>query len=364
MGRGAADSYNIVSATPLGGLSDLRAPRFSVIVPTHNRADAIQFALKSALWQTVEKNDCEILVAGDGCTDETANVVASFDDVRIRWFDLPKAPGVGYTNRNAVLREARGEYIAYLGHDDIWFPDHLERLGALLDETGGEFAHSRGLTVDLDGRIVPYWFDLRIPGHQAGLRRGDSLVALSTVVHTRACLSKYGYWDEALLRGADKVMWHRILTGGEFRNVQFLSTPTSIRFVSRARHMAGYRALTGLRRFALGGFLDEVLPKALHLQAKSGEFPQQTAWRYLAEEPEQTVAELRRATVQLQDVILGKARTSAGLMGLRVGLGLGAGLDRLWRTLQWISRGDVRRRSRAIRRARPLERRRAAGELK
>ena len=318
-------------------------------MPTNNRADALQFAIKSVLWQTVDKSDYEVLIAGDGCTDETANVVASFDDVRIRWFDLAKAPGVGYANRNVVLREARGKYIAYLGHDDIWFPDHLERLGALLDETGAEFAHSRGLAVDLDGRVVPYWFNLEIPAHQAGLRRGDSLVALSTVMHTRSCLSKYGYWDEVLLSGADKVMWHRILAGGGCQNVQFLATPTSIRFVSSAWHMAGYRARTGLRRFVLGGFLDEVLPKALHLQVKSSEIPQQTAWQYLAEEPEKKVRELRRATLHLQDVILGKARTSAGLMGLRVGLSLGAVLDRLWRMLQWLSRGDVRRIHRVIR---------------
>ena len=230
----------------------------------------------------------ELLIVGDGCTDRTRDVVASFDDARIRWLDLPKAPGVGYANRNTALRQARGSYIAYLSHDDLWFPDHLERLGSLLDDTGAEFVYSRMLIVSIDGRITPSWHNMEIPSHRTGLWRGDMSFSTSCVIHTRSCLTKYGYWDEGLLKSGDVALWHRILASADFQNLAFLPEPTTVHFVASWRSTTAYQARMHVARWLLGGLLDEALPDALSLPAHEGETQQETLWRRLRRGPAAT----------------------------------------------------------------------------
>ena len=101
------------------GKPHLAAPLFSVLLPTHNRADVLESAIRSVLALTLE--DFELFVVGDGCTDHSKDVVAGMQDGRIRWFDLPKAPHFGYANRNRALREARGTYVAYMADDECGF---------------------------------------------------------------------------------------------------------------------------------------------------------------------------------------------------------------------------------------------------
>src|SRR3712207_3932020 len=109
----------------------MRSPRVSVITATYNWSNVLRHAIESARWQTFA--DFEMLVVGDGCTDDSGAVVASFGDPRLRWHNLEANHGHQSAPNNAGLAMARGEFIAYLGHDDVWFPTHLAALVSALD---------------------------------------------------------------------------------------------------------------------------------------------------------------------------------------------------------------------------------------
>ena len=105
-------------------------PLVSVIIPTYNWSSVLKFAVRSVLWQT--EQNFEILIVGDACTDDSEAVAKSFGDARIHWHNLAANSGSQSAPNNAGLESARGEYIAYLGHDDVWHPDHLRTLLAAI----------------------------------------------------------------------------------------------------------------------------------------------------------------------------------------------------------------------------------------
>jgi glycosyltransferase involved in cell wall biosynthesis len=80
----------------------------------------------------------ELVIVGDGCTDDTAEEVASFGDGRIRFVNLPRRSGDQSLPHNHGVALARGRYIAFLNHDDLYLPDHLATCVAELDRSGAD----------------------------------------------------------------------------------------------------------------------------------------------------------------------------------------------------------------------------------
>jgi glycosyltransferase involved in cell wall biosynthesis len=116
------------------------SPRVTVIIPTYNWSTVLPYAIASVLGQTMR--DYELLVIGDGCTDDSEQVVTAIKDPRVRWINLAANTGHQAGPNNRGLLEAKGEFIAYLGHDDLWLSHHLECATEALDKTGGDVAYS------------------------------------------------------------------------------------------------------------------------------------------------------------------------------------------------------------------------------
>jgi glycosyltransferase involved in cell wall biosynthesis len=127
----------------------------SVIIPTFDRPDALAVAIWSALLQSHPA--LEIIVVGDSANAETQNAVESFSQSRIKFVNLPFRCG-DQSIPNAIGTElATGEFVAYLNHDDVWGPKHLEQGLASMDRTGSKwfvgksfFAHDS--VEDIKGR--------------------------------------------------------------------------------------------------------------------------------------------------------------------------------------------------------------------
>jgi len=99
----------------------MSGPTISAIVPTYNRAGVIAQAIDSILSQVPAPD--EVLVVDDGSTDDTASVLAQYGD-KIRVLTQPN--GGAAAARNHGIREARGDWLAFLDSDDIWFPGRIE----------------------------------------------------------------------------------------------------------------------------------------------------------------------------------------------------------------------------------------------
>jgi glycosyltransferase involved in cell wall biosynthesis len=99
-------------------------PRISVVIPTFQRPSECAAAVASALAQTLEP--LEVLVCDDGSADETRERFSEWerDDERVRYLGLPHA-GRPAPARNAGLKAARGDWVAFLDDDDRWRPEKL-----------------------------------------------------------------------------------------------------------------------------------------------------------------------------------------------------------------------------------------------
>ncbi len=154
----------------------MSGPTISAIVPTYNRAGVIAQAIDSILSQVPAPD--EVLVVDDGSTDDTAAVLAQYGD-RIRVLTQPN--GGAAAARNLGIREARGEWLAFLDSDDIWFPGRIEtflrdietakddvvaHVGNLVFEgTSEEAFDAAGVDYPKGGAThLPAPFDGKIPG--------------------------------------------------------------------------------------------------------------------------------------------------------------------------------------------------------
>jgi len=114
--------------------------------------------------------------------------VCALTDVRFTWLNLPRNTGSQSEPNNEGLRRARGRYVAFIGHDDLWFPSHLERLLAQVEKSRADLVHDLAASIGLqgpDGAHGP-------PNQKSSYAR--TYVPTSTWLHRRELPNEIGFW--------------------------------------------------------------------------------------------------------------------------------------------------------------------------
>ncbi len=202
--------------------ANLPQPAVSVIIATRNRPHLLRHAVASALAQTFR--DFELLVVHDGEVDLSAHP-AELIDPRIRQL---RSPGSGKSAAlNFGLRAARGEYIAYLDDDDLYYPWHLETLTcALLSRPAYRLAYTDTVVADCfaseDGHRTVTSQPVKWEHERAVLWEQNNIPNLA-VMHHRSLADQAGGYDEGLPMFEDWAALRRFSCFTDFLHVPVIT---------------------------------------------------------------------------------------------------------------------------------------------
>lgn len=197
--------------------------KFSVVIPAYNAALSIAETLESVLKQSWR--EFEVLVADDASTDETPEIIRKFAkrDSRIRLLPCPQHFGRPAGPRNLGMRQATGDYIAFLDSDDIWKSEKLAHDAAFLTADPVDFLFSgcEYFVNSLDNIVA-----VLDPAPMSKMILFRNLVMIQTVcVSRRLILERQLFFDEdPQLRGIED--YHFVLEA-YLSNVRMARRPGS-----------------------------------------------------------------------------------------------------------------------------------------
>lgn len=167
-------------------------PKVSVLIPAYNAEKFIRRTIDSVLNQTFR--DLELIVVDDGSSDKTADIVrqAGSSDSRVSYF-YQENKGLSHT-RNRLAALAKGEFVAFLDHDDEWLPQKIEKQLGLFERSGRMGLVFSDAYIRKDGRTIATCFKERRPFRGGVFYRylfSDNFVPLFTVMMPISVLNEF-----------------------------------------------------------------------------------------------------------------------------------------------------------------------------
>lgn len=191
------------------------APAVSIVMPTFNTALYISEALDSVFAQTF--TDYEVIVVNDGSpdTDELEQVLEPYLKRIIYLKQENRGPGGA---RNTAILKARGEYVALLDSDDMWYPDYLaQQMRALRENPALDLIYTDALLIGNSPLAGRTFTDINPSNGKVtfeSLLRWDCMVITSCTVARKQALIDAGLFDERFFYGEDFDLWLRVAYRG------------------------------------------------------------------------------------------------------------------------------------------------------
>ena len=187
----------------------------SVIMPLYNAEKFLPETIESVLNQSYR--DWELIIVDDVSTDNSFEIAKRYSllDSRIKVLQLSENSGGPARPRNTGIREANGEYIAFLDADDVWESDKLSSQLEFLKDREKAFTSCRASQIDKNGRLIEgmkrvfsFWKGRKSKRSLEDLMRNNFIITSSVLIE-----KKYlGRFDESkdMVAVEDLCMWLNI----------------------------------------------------------------------------------------------------------------------------------------------------------
>jgi glycosyltransferase involved in cell wall biosynthesis len=228
----------------LAGLKNVSKVELSIsaIIPVFNGKKSLKQAVSSIVAQTLQP--IELILIDDGSTDDSLSVI-DLDSLPFPVVVFRQENGGQSRARNQGAAFAKGKYLAFLDQDDLWYPDHLQKLSAaILAQSSTGWAYSNVDEIDGNGELVTLELLNDFPSTHPkkslkDLLSNDMLILPSAALILKQAFDDIGGFDERLSGYEDDDLFLRIFRKG-YRNVyvkeslsQFRIHPESSTFSTR-----------------------------------------------------------------------------------------------------------------------------------
>ena len=195
----------------------------SVIMNAHNAEQYLHQAIDSVLAQSYEK--WEIILWDNNSTDTTGNIVRSYSDARIKYYYSDQFMPLGQA-RNFAIQKAKGEFIAFLDCDDIWYPKKLEKQLPLFADTEVGLVYSDSIFFNQDDQESrAYSKHKPYRGNCFRELLTDYILSMETVIVRKTTLESMDHWfDERFNAIEEYELFVRI---GEQWKIDYIFQPLS-----------------------------------------------------------------------------------------------------------------------------------------